>query len=210
MYLEETHPEPISPPTRNNITGLILAGGRGTRFNEQDKGCLPYKGSTLTEHAIARLAPRVKTILLSANRNLDYYNKLNATCIEDGFSDYPGPLAGIHSALKKMQTEWLVTVACDTPCFPLDYVEKLSASLQNKESLIAVARNQNRLQNVFMLVHKNLLTSLDSFLKNGERKAQIWLEQNNPIIVDFTQQHAFTNINRPEDLINMEILHCDE
>lgn len=210
MRLEQTHTDSISPPTRNNITGLILAGGRGTRFNGQDKGLIPYKGSTLAEHAIARLTPQVKTILLSVNRNLDYYNNLNTICIEDNFSDYPGPLAGIHTALKKMQTEWLVTIACDTPCFPLDYVEKLTAALVGNESLVAVVRNENRLQNVFMLVHKNLLASLDGFLKNGERKAQIWIEQNNPGIVDFTQQYAFYNINTPEDLANIEALQCDE
>lgn len=210
MHLEQTHTNSISPPTCDNVTGLILAGGRGSRFNDQDKGLISYKGSTLAEHAIARLAPQVKTILLSVNRNLDYYNSLNVTCIQDSFSDYPGPLAGIHSALKIIQTEWLVTIACDTPCFPLDYVEKLSSALHDKKSLVAVVRNENRLQNVFMLIHKNLFASLDTFLKNGERKAQIWLEQNNPCIVDFTQQRAFSNINTLEDLTNIEALHCDE
>ena len=210
MTLEQIHTHSISPPTKNNVTGLILAGGRGQRFNDEDKGLIPYKGSTLTEHAISRLTPQVKTILLSVNRNLDYYKSLNATCIEDSFSDYPGPLAGIHTALKKIQTEWLVTIACDTPCFPLNYVEKLSSSLLDQKSLVAVVKNKNRLQNTFILVHKNLFASLDSFLNNGDRKAQIWLEQNNPSIVDFKQQHAFYNINTPEDLINIEALQCDE
>jgi len=222
MPLEKINIHSVKPPTKKSITGLILAGGRGQRFNDQDKGLIPYKGSTLAEHAIARLAPRVNTVLLSVNRNLDYYNSLNVSCIEDDFSDYPGPLAGIHTALKQISTEWLVTVACDTPCFPLNYVEKLSASLlcsksnptsnlaSNSQSLLAVARNENRLQNVFILVHKNLFESLNTFLNDGERKAKIWIEQNNPTLVDFTQQHAFSNINTAEDLTNIEALHCDE
>lgn len=210
MHLEQTDTDPVCPATKNNVTGLILAGGQGQRFNDQDKGLIPYKKSTLAECAITRLTPHVKTILLSVNRNLDYYNSLGMTCIEDDFSDYLGPLAGIHSALKTMQTQWLVTIACDTPCFPLDYVEKLSSSLLGSESLLAVAHNNNRLQNVFMLVHKNLFESLDNFLMNGERKAKIWIEQNNPTIVEFSQQHAFYNINTPEDLTNIEALQCDE
>lgn len=215
MPLEDiSHNASTTPPTKHSMTGLILAGGRGQRFNDQDKGLILYKGTTLVENAITRLAPQVKTLMLSVNRNLDYYRNLNVSCTEDHFSDYLGPLAGIHSALKNMQTDWLVTIACDTPCFPTNYAERLAASLHSAESkpqaLLAVVRSDHRLQNVFMLVHKNLFLSLDSFLRSGERKAKIWIEQNNPTIVDFTQAHAFANINTPEDLASIEALRCNE
>lgn len=210
MHLDKAQLLSINPPTKNNTTGLILAGGRGQRFNNQDKGLIPFKSSTLIEHAIAKLSLQVKTIVLSVNRNLDFYSSLNVSCIEDRFSDYSGPLAGIHSALNVMQTEWLISMACDTPCFPEDYVERLSSSIQTSESRLAVVRTNNQLQNVFMLVHKSLFESLDKFLTCGERKAQIWLEQNKPTIVDFSQQHAFYNINTPEDLTKIEKLQCDE
>jgi len=209
MNLEETLSQALCHPTKNDITGLILAGGRGTRFNDQDKGLIPYKGSTLVENAISKLRPQVKTILLSVNRNLNFYNRLNPNCIEDNYSDYLGPLAGIHSALKIMQTPWLASIACDTPCFPSDYVEKLASSLKDKNSLLAVVQTGTQLQNVFMLVHKNLFESLDMFLSKGERKAQIWIEQNNPSIVQFERQEAFYNINTPDDLENIEALQCD-
>ena len=210
MNLEETHSLALPYPTKNDITGLILAGGQGTRFNDQDKGLIPYKNSTLVENAISKLAPQVKTIFLSANRNLNFYNSLNSTCIEDNYSDYLGPLAGIHSALQTMQTPWLASIACDTPCFPSDYVKKLSLSLKDKKSLLAVVQTGSQLQNVFMLAHKDLFESLDTFLSKGERKAQIWIEQNNPTIVQFERQEAFYNINTPEDLENIEALQCDE
>ncbi len=198
-------------PTRDNTSGLILAGGRGQRFNNQDKGLIPFQGSTLAEHAISRLAPQVNTVLISANRHLGDYQKLGARCVQDVFSDYPGPLAGIHAALKNLDKQWLASVACDTPCFPTDYVERLSAALSQSDSLVAVAKSNNRLQNVFMLVHKTLFNSLDEFITRGERKAQIWLKQHNPVIVDFNDTpYTFYNINTPEDLIQIEKLQCNE
>lgn len=210
MNLEETHSQTLRHPTKNDITGLILAGGRGSRFNEQDKGLIPYKGSTLVENAISKLTPQVSSIILSANRNLDVYNKLDVECIEDSYSNFLGPLAGIHTALQTIKTEWLVSIACDTPCFPLHYVETLASSITKNKTRLAVAQSNNRLQNVFMLAHKSLFSSLDDFLERGERKAQIWIQQHNPNIVDFEQPHAFYNINTPEDLTQIEELQCDE
>lgn len=205
------HLNHVPTPTKDNTSGLILAGGRGQRFNNQDKGLIPFQGSTLAEHAISRLAPQVNNVLISANRHLDDYQKFDATCIQDVFSDYPGPLAGIHAALKNLDHPWLASVACDTPCFPKDYVERLSTALSQSDSLIVVAKSNNRLQNVFMLVHKTLFNSLNEFIKRGERKAQIWLEQHNPVIVDFNETpYAFYNINTPEDLTQIEKLECNE
>ncbi len=205
------HLKAIPAPVKDNTSGLILAGGRGQRFNNQDKGLIPFQETTLAEYAIARLAPQVSHILVSANRHQNYYQKLNATCIKDIFPDYPGPLAGIHAALENIETDWLASIACDTPCFPNDYVEKLSTALSQSDSLVAVAKSNNRLQNVFMLVHKTLFSSLDEFIKSGERKAQIWLEQHNPVIVNFNKPvHAFYNINTPEDLTKIEKLKCND
>ncbi len=206
MDLEKT-----SKPEKSNISGLILAGGQGKRFNGQDKGRIIFNNIPLVEHAIHRLTPQVSHILISANRHLDYYQQLDAHCIKDIFSDYPGPLAGIHAALQNIQTDWLVSIACDSPCFPDDYVIRLSTALCQSDSLIAVAQSNQRLQNVFMLLHKSLFGSLERFLKTGERKAQIWIEQHNPVIVDFKESpDAFYNINTPEDLMQIEKFNCNE
>ncbi len=210
MSLEDIH-----TPTKKNTSGLILAGGRGQRFNNKDKGLIPFKGTTLVEHAINKLTPQVNSVLISANRNLDFYQELSVTCIQDIFSTYPGPLAGIHAALQKLETDWLVSIACDTPCFPNDYVERLSVAVSQSKSLVAIAQSNNRLQNVFMLVHKTLFNSLDSFLNKGERKAQIWLEQHKPTIVNFNPPSnntadPFYNINSPDDLGLLERTPCYE
>lgn len=203
--------ENIPPPTKETITGLILAGGKGRRFNCQDKGLLAYKNTTLVEHAITRLQPQTAAIIISSNRHFAFYQQRNINYVEDKITGFSGPLAGIHAALAVIKTDWLVSIACDTPCFPYTYVEQLINALDKKKTLIAVAHSNKRLQNVSMLLHKSLYKSLDSFLMAGERKAQIWLEQHAPAICEFNSPpYAFFNINTPDELTEIERLNCDK
>lgn len=211
MHIQNKPSGNIAIAAKDTISGLILAGGQGKRFNGQDKGLLPFKGTTLVEYAIKRLTPDVNEIIISANRNPDFYSKLQQRCVKDIIPDYSGPLAGIHAALSIIETEWLISIACDTPCFPNDYVKGLTNKQQQTNARLVLAQSHGQLQNVFMLVHKSLFTSLDTFLKSGERKAQIWIKQNNPAIAEFNKNDtAFYNINTAEDLNQLEKLSCDD
>ena len=43
---------------RNEITGVVLAGGRGSRMGGVDKGMQPFDGIPLALHVLRRLAPK--------------------------------------------------------------------------------------------------------------------------------------------------------
>ncbi|MCX8006157.1 MAG: NTP transferase domain-containing protein, partial [Burkholderiaceae bacterium] len=51
------------------VTGLILAGGRGARLGGRDKGWVDYRGRPLIVQVLARFAPQVEAVVISANRN---------------------------------------------------------------------------------------------------------------------------------------------
>ena len=68
---------------KNNITGLILAGGAGRRVGGADKGLLKYAGLTLIEHQIEWFKPQVKTLLISANRNISQYQNFGYSVLKD-------------------------------------------------------------------------------------------------------------------------------
>ncbi|HEX7634835.1 MAG TPA: NTP transferase domain-containing protein, partial [Noviherbaspirillum sp.] len=57
----------------SQITGLILAGGRGVRMGGVDKGLQPFRGQPMVSHVIARLAPQVGSLMINANLNLESY-----------------------------------------------------------------------------------------------------------------------------------------
>ncbi len=111
----------------NDISGLILAGGRGTRMGGVDKGLQLHLGVPLAQHALERLRPQVAALMLNANRNLPAYQAMGVPVWPDEMADFPGPLAGMLAGLMHGRTPYLVTVPCDSPNFPDDLVARLVA-----------------------------------------------------------------------------------
>ncbi|MBT4859733.1 MAG: NTP transferase domain-containing protein, partial [Gammaproteobacteria bacterium] len=57
-----------------DITVVILAGGKGRRMGGQDKGLVNYKNSSLVKHVIDAISQQSDKIIINANRNLDEYS----------------------------------------------------------------------------------------------------------------------------------------
>ena len=91
-----------------HITGLVLAGGRGSRMGGVDKGLQPHAGLPLVMHALTRLGPQVGQLMINANRNLGAYESFGVPVWPDTVPDYAGPLAGFLVGLEHCETPWLV------------------------------------------------------------------------------------------------------
>src|SRR5256885_4206305 len=128
---------------REDITGLILAGGRGSRMGGVDKGLQNHLGIPLAMHALLRLEPQVGQIMINANRNLGAYDSFGVPVWPDALPDYPGPLAGFLTGLEHCETPYLATVPCDTPNFPTDLVARLSDALLAQDGELAMAATRD-------------------------------------------------------------------
>ncbi|MBC7955074.1 MAG: molybdenum cofactor guanylyltransferase MobA [Cytophagales bacterium] len=184
------------------ITGLILAGGQGSRLGGVDKGLQDFAGQPLARHALQRLAPQVGHVMISANRNLDVYRSLGVPVWPDAPSStgYEGPLAGFLAGLQHCETPYLVTVPCDCPHFPVDLVKALAKA--DAEIAIAATRhgNETKLEPAFCLMKRELADSLLRYLQTGQRKIERWTAQHRRAEVVFDDVAAFFNINTPDDL----------
>ena len=198
---------------KNEITGIVLAGGRGSRMGGIDKGLQLYKGIALAKHAIQQLQPQVGVMLINANRNLEEYGawgkQFAANVIVDDLADFAGPLAGFLVGLESCKTSYLMTVPCDTPRFPADLVSRLGDALIQKNAEIAMVSSPDeegvlRHQPVFCLIKRELVESLKAFTDAGGRKIGAWAAQHKLVRVDFNETHddpkAFFNANTLEDL----------
>lgn len=187
-------------PTRNDITGLVLAGGRGTRMGGADKGLVEFEGRPLAAHVVERLAPQVGALLISANRNVDRYAALGAPVVTDRpeTESFAGPLAGIRAAFDAIHTPWLAVVPCDTPNIPSDLVERLAAGLGDAKAAVAVAGA--RTHGLCCLVHVSLRDSLIESLGRDERRVGDWLASVGARPVEFADARAFANLNESVDL----------
>jgi molybdopterin-guanine dinucleotide biosynthesis protein A len=202
-----------------DISAVLLAGGRGSRMGGVDKGLQSFRGQPLALHSLQRLRGTggVGPVMLNANRNLEQYETFGAPVWPDGLADYAGPLAGFLVGLAHCQTPYLLTLACDTPLFPLDLVPRLGAALQAQDAQIAMAAaperdesGQTRLrkQPVFCLMRTDLLPGLMDFTQAGGRKIDAWAAQQRLAVVPFDQPGddplAFFNANTLDELQALE------
>ncbi|OGB23445.1 MAG: molybdenum cofactor guanylyltransferase [Burkholderiales bacterium RIFCSPLOWO2_02_FULL_57_36] len=188
----------------DQITGLILAGGRGSRMGEADKGLQLLRGIPMALHAITRLAPQVSTLTISANRNVAAYEAFGVPVRPDEVGNFAGPLAGLQTALSYCSTEYLVTAPCDSPFLPLDLVAALGngLSMQNADLAFAVTgiNDMEQIHPVFCLLRTALLPDLNRYIGAGGRKITAWHASLCAAKVHFSNEDAFQNINTLEDL----------
>jgi molybdopterin-guanine dinucleotide biosynthesis protein A len=202
-------------PLAGDITGLVLAGGRGLRMGGLDKGMQSFRGEPLARHCLARLAAQVGTTAINANRHLQEYAAWGAPVWPDSADagEFAGPLAGFLAGLEHCQTPYLCTVACDTPLFPTDLVERLAQALDRQGCKLAMAAAIEedavvRNQPVFCLIKATLRDSLRAFIAEGGRKIDAWTATEHAVRVVFDQAHddprAFFNANTLEQLRQLE------
>lgn len=199
---------------RDDITGVILAGGRGSRMGGADKGLQNFRGMPLALHTMLRLQPQVGAVMVNANRNLSAYESFGVPVWPDGLADFAGPLAGFLVGLERCETPWLVTVPCDTPLFPPDLVERLAQALEREDADIAMAAAREdegaapRTQPVFSLLRVELMESLVRFTHGGGRKIDAWTAQHRTVLVPFDRAgddpSAFFNANTLAELHKLE------
>jgi molybdopterin-guanine dinucleotide biosynthesis protein A len=190
------------------ITGLILAGGRGTRMGTVDKGLQQFRGEPMVQHVMKRLAPQVQQLMISANQNLDVYRSFGIPVWSDETPDFAGPMAGLEAGLRHCTTPYIVTAPCDSPFVPADFVARMRDALEanNADLAIAVtgAGNTRQVHPVFCLAKADLLPDLTAYLQNGGRKVQTWYGRLKFVEVHFADEDAFRNINTLDELRSLE------
>jgi molybdopterin-guanine dinucleotide biosynthesis protein A len=192
----------------SQITGLILAGGRGTRMGTVDKGLQTFRGAPMALHALMRLAPQVGYVMINANQNIAPYEGFGVPVWQDEMQGFAGPLAGLQTGLVHCDTEYLVTVPCDSPFLPTDLVARLGTALEENDADLAVAvtgEGETRQPHpVFCLARASLLPHLTLYLQEGGRKFDKWYSSLKVVEVHFDDENAFRNINTLDELRKLE------
>lgn len=185
----------------DQVTYLILAGGRGQRMNGVDKGLMLWQSRPMVEHILDRLNSPADKIIISANRNQNLYKKYTNTVIADELEDFQGPLAGILSAMQICETPYLLCLPCDSPEPPENMLEQLWSCMQKNHKSSALCHDGERLQPLFGLLSCQHKDTLHDFLQQGRRKVHDFMQLIDPAQCDFsTQKTHFNNINYSDDM----------
>lgn len=192
--------------TKQDVTAVILAGGKGRRMDGKDKGLVELANRPLIEYVITAIKPQVGSIILNANRNQQQYAVYGYPVITDALDDFQGPLAGFYSAMKNVSSSHIVTLPCDGPLLPGDLVARLITALNADDAEIAVAHDGERMQPVYSLIPVSLMSSLIAFLDSGERKIDLWYKQHRVALADFSDcPETFRNINTADQRDRLQL-----
>lgn len=191
--------------TQNKITGVILAGGRARRMGNIDKGLIEYRQKPMISYALSAMTAVAEEVFINANRNIEQYRSFGFDVIADQNDQFDGPLAGILSGMMAAKTDVVCVMPCDSPLITKQHLQQLIDALFTHSVDIAVAFDGERLHPVFLALKRSLLSSLQAYLNQGDRKIDLWLRKHELIKVDFSQQSdVFLNINTLDELKALE------
>ena len=190
------------------IHGIILAGGKASRMNGVDKGLQLLHSRPLVEHVLERLAPQVKTITISANRNISEYEKFQHDVIPDQATYYQGPMAGIATAMSHIRKtaaidDWVILSPCDTPMLATNLVQRLTAgvTLPHQQHSALLPFDGKHRQTLFSILPLQLTDSIQDAVNENRLKVTDWLMSTQPLIKDLSDiADSFTNINTLDQL----------
>lgn len=184
----------------SDITGVILAGGQGSRMGGVDKGLLSWRGAPLIERIVAQLKAQVGTLIINANRHVAEYAQWGVPVVSDTFANFQGPLAGMLVALQHARTPYVLCVPCDTPRVMPGLAQRLLHALQTQQADVAVVHDGQHLQPTHLLLGTHVLARLQTYLAQGGRSPQAWFAQLRIAVVDCSDAPLyFRGMNTPEE-----------
>lgn len=199
---------------KTDIPGIILAGGLARRMGGGDKSLLMLGGRPVLAHVIERLRGQTPEIALNANGDPERFATYGLPVVPDSEPDFPGPLAGVLAGLDwaaGQGASHIVTVAADTPFFPLDLVTRLRKAQADAAKPIALAATPDPARGLlrhptFGLWPVALRDDLRAALRDGTRKIVAWTDRHGAASAEFpaTPYDPFFNLNRPEDMVQAE------
>jgi len=186
---------------RPAISAVVLAGGRGRRFEGRDKGLVDLAGRPLAAWVVDVLRPQAGEIIISANRNHERYAEFADSVVADGIGGYAGPLAGLASAVRVARHERVVVAPCDCPLLPDGLAGKLAACLDGSGKQACVVHDGTRLQPLVGIYRRGLEKNILDYLASGRRRVDEWLEGLDYGVLDYAADPGpFANINTEDDL----------
>ena len=192
--------------SENNIIAVILAGGKSRRFGV-DKSTTKLGDKTLIEHTISKIEKKFSEILIISNNQEIKVDKKNVFVLKDCIQGQLGPLVGVLSAMKWIETnnkkyDWVATFPCDTPFFDISMIDEVKRiSKKNNKKLYFLKSGEKR-HNIFGLWSIQLKDILEKDINNNFRKVEEWADKIGleTININHEKFDSFLNINTKEDL----------
>jgi molybdopterin-guanine dinucleotide biosynthesis protein A len=177
-----------------NCTGIILAGGRSSRFGS-NKALAELHGKKLIEHVISVMRAVFDEVVIVTNQP-EQYKEFGCKVLKDIIPDL-GPVGGIATAFKYTDKSAIFVTACDMPFISADAINNILSQAESYSAV--VARSQNGMEPLFALYKKDTLKHFEEGFKKDDRSVLSILKQIKQISFVDIGCKVVTNINTIND-----------
>lgn len=187
---------------RPAATGFVLAGGESRRMG-RDKALLPWRGTTLLDHALERLTACCREVRILCGPRLRYQDR-GVPVHVDGWHG-AGPLAGLAAGLAVLGSDPGLFLAVDLPAVPVELLARLLEWADGHDAAVPVAAGGP--QPLCAVYRASCLPAVERRLASGDFKmTSFWPDVR---VRQVTEEElaafgpaadVFRNINEPSDL----------
>ncbi|MGN0465455.1 MAG: molybdenum cofactor guanylyltransferase [Lachnospiraceae bacterium] len=181
------------------ISALILAGGKSSRMEYQNKAYLKWKGKFLIEHIIEEASKVSDEILISQAKKDKIYFPQHKIVYDEGESH--GPISGIESALLSCCYDKLLVIACDMPKIKAEIFEILLELLEEKDCDAVVPVILGRRQPLVAVYHRRILSVVKSQIEQEYYSMNRLLDKLNVFYIGEEEMEK-RGISKPEILFS--------
>lgn len=177
-----------------DISGVVLDGGRGTRMGGVNKGLVRFQERYLFEYSVANLRHHTDTICINSNTDHERFRELGFHVFGDIDYFYQGPLAGIYSAMCVVDTPYVAIAPCDQLWLPTHVYAELITQARQHGGAFAVSEHD--LHPTCAVLSVALLASVRQSLDAHQLRLGVWMS-NHAVPVTFSGID-FQNVNTLE------------
>ncbi|WP_423750799.1 molybdenum cofactor guanylyltransferase [Salinirarus marinus] len=191
-------------------SGVIVAGGRSTRFGDADKAVAELAGVPMIRRVADRLAGVVESLVVNCrDEQTDAIRAAMAGYdhpVRYAVDDEPdrGPMAGIRNGLRAVPDEYAFVAACDMPFLDPDFVAYLFDRAESCDAAVP------RLDGWFEPTHAvyraaAMADACDAALERGDSRVIAPLTDVEYVVVEDEEVDAhadrstFENVNTREE-----------
>jgi len=191
------------------LTLVIQAGGESRRMGA-DKALMPFLGQPLILRPLSRLSGLADEVLVTSNQP-DKFSFLGLAPISDLLPGF-GALSGLYTALSAARHPYVAVVACDMPFASPELIVVELALLRETGADAVIPRSEAGTEPFHAVYRRETcLPHVRAALESGKRRVDAWFSQ---VYIRYLEpaeflpydpdQHAFLNINTPEELQEAE------
>jgi len=189
----------------NQVTGVLLAGGKSRRMGE-DKRYLIVGEQTLLERGLGVLRSIFQEVLVVIGQDSPPLD-LDARVVRDLVLDC-GSLGGVYTGLMQATTPCIFVVACDMPFLDQAVIAQFISRKASAD--IVMAKLAAQLHPMHALYGKRCLPAMEQMILSRQLKIQDLVSHRSLLVQYITEAdlltidpswRSFNNVNTPADLV---------